>query len=86
MALATALAAGPRLVAEVWHKDKYTADQLLGLASVSLAPLLQEPVVDGRAVSNPNLTICSWCSSVPVPRTYSLRFPPWPGLANRSLV
>lgn len=31
MALATALAAGPRLVAEVWHKDKYTADQLLGL-------------------------------------------------------
>ena len=47
MALATALAAGPRLVAEVWHKDKYTSDQLLGTASVSLAPLLQEPELTG---------------------------------------
>ena len=56
MALATALAAGPRLVAEVWHKDKYTADQLLGLASVSLAPLLQEPVVDGYAPVLANIT------------------------------
>ena len=49
MNLATALAAGPRLTAEVWHKDKYTADQLLGTATVSLAPLLQEPMVDGYA-------------------------------------
>jgi centrosomal protein CEP120 len=49
MALATALAAGPRLIAEVWHKDRYTSDQLLGTATVSLAPLLQEPVMDGYA-------------------------------------
>ena len=30
-------------------KDKYAADQLLGTATVSLAPLLQEPVLDGYA-------------------------------------
>ena len=49
MALATALATGPRLLAEVWHKDKYEDDTLLGTAHVSLAPLLQEPVLDGYA-------------------------------------
>ena len=49
MALATALAAGPRVAAEVWHKDAYAADVLLGTATVSLAPLLREPTLDGYA-------------------------------------
>ena len=42
MALATALASGPRVAAEVWHKDAYAEDTLLGAATVSLAPLLRE--------------------------------------------
>ena len=49
MRLAAALAKAPRCVAEVWHKDAYVADQLLGTATVSLAPLLREPVLDGYA-------------------------------------
>ena len=49
MGLAAVLAGAPRVCAEVWHKDKYAADQLLGTATVSLAPLLQEPVLDGYA-------------------------------------
>ena len=49
MGLATALAAGPRVAAEVWHKDAYAADVLLGTATVSLAPLLREPTLDGYA-------------------------------------
>ena len=49
MTLATALAAGPRVAAEVWHKDAYAADALLGTATVSLAPLLREPTLDGYA-------------------------------------
>ena len=47
MTLASALAAGPRVAAEVWHKDAYAADALLGTATVSLAPLLREPTLDG---------------------------------------
>ena len=49
MALATALASGPRVAAEVWHKDAYAEDTLLGAATVSLAPLLREPTLDGYA-------------------------------------
>ena len=49
MSLATALASGPRVVCEVWHKDAYTEDVLLGTATVSLAPLLREPTLDGYA-------------------------------------
>lgn len=49
MALATLLAREPRLVAEVWHKDRFSADMLLGVASVPLSPLLQECWVDGYA-------------------------------------
>ena len=49
MALATVLAQAPRVVAEVWHKDQYTEDVLLGTATVSLAPLLREPTLDGYA-------------------------------------
>jgi len=43
LTLATALTAGPRVLAEVWLMDRHAADSLLGVASVGLAPLLSEP-------------------------------------------
>lgn len=46
MALAAALAAEPHLNAEVWHREKFRADTLLGCAAVPLAPLLAAPWVD----------------------------------------
>ncbi|KAK9829775.1 hypothetical protein WJX72_007833 [[Myrmecia] bisecta] len=49
MSLATMLARGPRLMAEVWHKERFKADTLMGVASIPLAPLLQESWVDGSA-------------------------------------
>ncbi|WIA21573.1 hypothetical protein OEZ85_000765 [Tetradesmus obliquus] len=49
MGLAGLLAAEPRVVLEVWHREKLRADLLLGVASVSLSALLQECWVDGYA-------------------------------------
>ncbi|GAQ88750.1 hypothetical protein KFL_004560110 [Klebsormidium nitens] len=47
LAMATALARGAKLVAEVYHRDRYTADRLLGRGTVPLAALLEEPWLDG---------------------------------------
>lgn len=46
MSLASTLAADPKVVAEVWHKEKFRSDVLLGTADVPLAPLLAKPWVD----------------------------------------
>ncbi|KAL6757254.1 hypothetical protein V8C86DRAFT_2629461 [Haematococcus lacustris] len=47
--LAGVLAQDPRVSLEVWHKEKFRADMLLGVASVPLAPLLHDCWVDGQA-------------------------------------
>ncbi|GAX73423.1 hypothetical protein CEUSTIGMA_g875.t1 [Chlamydomonas eustigma] len=47
MALARVLGDDPRVTVEVWNKERFRSDTLLGLASVSLLPLLQDCWVDG---------------------------------------
>eukprot|EP00873_Tetraselmis_striata_P037318 jgi/Tetstr1/457582/TSEL_044150.t1 len=49
MTLASTLAAEPQLVLEVWHKERLKRDMMLGMASVPLSVLLQEPWVDRYA-------------------------------------
>lgn len=48
-ALAAELARGSRVVAAVYLREMYSEDSVMGTATVSLAPLLQSLVVDGRA-------------------------------------
>uniref|UniRef100_A0A061QYS2 Centrosomal protein CEP120 n=1 Tax=Tetraselmis sp. GSL018 TaxID=582737 RepID=A0A061QYS2_9CHLO len=49
MTLASSLAAEPHMTIEIWHKERLKKDMMLGVASVPLAVLLQEPWVDRYA-------------------------------------
>eukprot|EP01018_Ginkgo_biloba_P018459 Gb_25148 [translate_table: standard] len=47
--LAATLAQDPQLTAQVFHRDRYAADTMIGSASISMEPLMTEPWVDGYA-------------------------------------
>ncbi|KAJ7516333.1 hypothetical protein O6H91_22G054400 [Diphasiastrum complanatum] len=47
--LAATLSQDPQLVAQVLHRDRYAADSVVGVAHIPMAPLMQEPWLDGYA-------------------------------------
>ncbi|GMH41711.1 hypothetical protein BSKO_09621 [Bryopsis sp. KO-2023] len=47
--LATVLAKEPRIVIDVWHREPMKSDTLLGVASIPLAPLLQETFIENSS-------------------------------------
>nr|PNR35666.1 hypothetical protein PHYPA_021516 [Physcomitrium patens] len=47
--MASILALQPKLVAHVLHRDKYESDSVLGVATVPMTRLMEQPVVDSYA-------------------------------------
>eukprot|EP00899_Mesostigma_viride_P002592 jgi/Mesvir1/12333/Mv00520-RA.1 len=43
------LSKNPRILAEISSVEKFSKDQIMGLASIPMAPLLREPAIDGYA-------------------------------------
>ncbi|CAG9461809.1 unnamed protein product [Pedinophyceae sp. YPF-701] len=54
-AVANALTEDPRLTVEVWHRERFRSDVLLGLSEVDLQPLMAAPWIYGWAPLYANL-------------------------------